>query len=176
MQRLGHTGLILFWRRFLKVFTLYEKGGHLGQWTATILTIFCPLSQGDSTWNSSNTGPPASEEIWNSQHFSHTNIWGPYKCIGMQTWYCCKKVKHQCMTGHYFSIFGRPSIWNDLCKDSAPRYPQFWRRTFLKVFTIYGQQMATISAIFCSPNQRRLQMKFEQNWLRGFREEVVLKC
>ena len=32
-------------RRFLKVFTIYGHGGHLGQWTATILAIFhspCP--------------------------------------------------------------------------------------------------------------------------------------
>ena len=30
-----------FWRRrFLNVFTIYGQGGHLGQWTATILAIF----------------------------------------------------------------------------------------------------------------------------------------
>ena len=30
-----------FWRRrFLNVFTIYGCGGHLGQWTATILAIF----------------------------------------------------------------------------------------------------------------------------------------
>ena len=30
-----------FWRkRFLKVFTTYGHGGHLGQWTTTILAIF----------------------------------------------------------------------------------------------------------------------------------------
>ena len=38
----------------------------------------------------------------------------------------------------YFSNFGRPPVPNDLCKDSAPRRPRFWRRRFLKVFTIYG--------------------------------------
>ena len=52
----------------------------------------------------------------------------------------------------------------------------------LKVFTIYGrgsdldQQTATILAIFRSPILRRLHMKFEQNWLSGFRGEVVWKC
>ena len=82
----------------------------------------------------------------------------------------------------YFSNFGRPPVPDDLCKDSAPRYPRFWRRRFLKVFTIYGhgghlgQWTATILAIFRSPNLRRLHMKFEQNWLRGFREKVVWKC
>ena len=79
----------------------------------------------------------------------------------------------------YFSNFGRPPIPNDLCKDSAPRHPRFRRRGFLKVFTIYGhgghpgQLTATILAIFHSPNLRRLHMKFEQNWPRGSREEVV---
>ena len=75
----------------------------------------------------------------------------------------------------YFSNFGRPPIPNDLCKDSAPRHPRFWRRRFLKVFTIYrhsghlGQWTATILAIFHSPNLRRLHMKFVQNWPRGSR-------
>ena len=83
------------------------------------------------------------------------------------------------MHDHYFSNFRRPPVPNDLCKDSATRYPRFWRRRFLKVFIIYGhgghlgQRTATILAIVCSPNLRRLHMKFEQNWLRGFRGEVV---
>ena len=77
------------------------------------------------------------------------------------------------MYDHYVSNFGRPPIPNDLCKDSAIRHPRFWRRIFLKVFNIYehgghlGQWTATILAIFCSPNIRRLHMKFEQNWLRA---------
>ena len=41
------------------------------------------------------------------------------------------------MYDHHFSNFGRPPVPDDLCKDSAPRHPLFWRR-FLKVFTIYG--------------------------------------
>ena len=50
---------------------------------------------------------------------------------------------------------------------------------FKKVFTIYGrgghlgQQTVTIFAIFRSPTLRRLHMKFEQNWPRGSRGEVV---
>ena len=36
-----------FWRRrLLKVFTIYGHGGHLGQWTATILAIFHFPAQG----------------------------------------------------------------------------------------------------------------------------------
>ena len=82
------------------------------------------------------------------------------------------------MYDHHFSNFGRPPVPDDLCKDSAPRHPQFWRRRFLKVFTIYdgghlGQRTMTILAIFRSPNLRRLNMKFEQHWPRGFRGEVV---
>ena len=92
------------------------------------------------------------------------------------------KTGQMSMYNHYFSNFGRPPIPNDLCKDSATtRHPLFWRRRFLKVFTIYGhsghlgQRIATILAIFRSPNLRRLHKKFVQNWLRGFRE-VVQKC
>ena len=83
------------------------------------------------------------------------------------------------MYDHHFSNFGRPPIPDDLCKDSAPRNPLFWRRRFLKVFTIYGhgghlgKRTMTILAIFHSPAPRRLHMKFEQHWPRGFRGEVV---
>ena len=53
------------------------------------------------------------------------------------------------------------------------------REEVFKVFTIFGhgghlrQQTVTILAIFCSPYLRRLHMKFEQNWPRGSRGEVV---
>ena len=33
-------------RRFLKVFTIYGHGGHLGQWTATIFAIFHSTAPG----------------------------------------------------------------------------------------------------------------------------------
>ena len=83
------------------------------------------------------------------------------------------------MYDHHFSNLSRPSVPDDLCKDSAPKHPRFWRGRFLKVFTIYGhsgllgQWTATILAIFCFLNLRRLHMKFEQDWPRGFRGEVV---
>ena len=79
----------------------------------------------------------------------------------------------------YFSNFGRPLVPDDLSKDSAPRHPWFWRRRFLKVFTIYGhgghlgQRAIAILTTIHSPNLRRLRMKFEQNWPRGSRGEVV---
>ena len=37
-----------------------------------------------------------------------------------------------------FSNFGRSPVPDDLCIDSAPRHPRFWRRRFLKGFTIHG--------------------------------------
>ena len=83
------------------------------------------------------------------------------------------------MYDHHFSKFGRHPIPDDLCKDSAPKHPLFWRRRILKAFTIYGhgghlgQWTSTILAIFHSPNLKRLHMKFEQHWPRGFRGEVV---
>ena len=78
-----------------------------------------------------------------------------------------------------FSNVGRPPVPDDSCKGSASRHSRFWRRRFLKVFTIYGrgghlgQRTVTILATFRSPTLRRLHMKFEQNWLSGFRGEVV---
>ena len=38
------------------------------------------------------------EVVWNSQHFSHINVWGPYTCRGKQTWPRPKKVKCPCTT------------------------------------------------------------------------------
>ena len=49
-----------------------------------------------------------------------------------------RKKGQMSMYDRYFSNFGRPPVPDDLCKDSAPRLPRFWRRRFLKVFTIYG--------------------------------------
>ena len=40
------------------------------------------------------------------------------------------------MYDNSFSNFGRPPVPDDSCKGSAPRYSRFWRRRFLKVFTI----------------------------------------
>ena len=83
------------------------------------------------------------------------------------------------MYHHHFSIFGRPPVPDDLCKDSAPRHPLFWRKRFFNVFTIYGhgghlrQWTMTILSTFRSPNLRRLYMKFQQHWPRGFRGEAV---
>ena len=67
-------------------------GSHLGQWTVTILAIFCsPAPKRPQHWPGGFR-----KVVWNSQHFSHTNVWGPYKCIGKQTWPHCKKVKRKC--------------------------------------------------------------------------------
>ena len=46
--------------------------------------------------------------IWNYQHFFHTNVWGPYKCIQKQTWPRRKKVKCQCMTIILSTLEDRP--------------------------------------------------------------------
>ena len=90
-----------FWRRrFLKVFTIYGHGGHLGQLTATILAIFgFPTlmwlhMKFEQNWLRGFRG----EVVWNSKQFSHSNVWGSYKCIRNRTWPCCKKVKRQLTT------------------------------------------------------------------------------
>ena len=110
----------------------------------------------------------------------------PFKCMGLIQMHREAKLtlslKGQMSTyDNSFSNFGRPPVLDDSCKDSVPRHPRFCRR-FFKVFTIYGhgghlgQRTATILAFFRFPILRRLHMKFEQNWLSGFRGEVVWKC
>ena len=90
----------LFLRRFSKVFTIYGQGGHLGQWTATILAIFYPPApwrlylKFEHHWPRGFRG----KVVWNSQYFSRINVWGQYKCTGNQTWPHCKKVQCQCTT------------------------------------------------------------------------------
>ena len=49
--------------------------------------------------------------IWNYQHFFHTNVWGPYKCIQKQTWPRRKKVKCQCMTTILATLADTRSRW-----------------------------------------------------------------
>ena len=68
-------------RRFLKVFTIYEHGGHLGQLTTTILAIFHSPAPGRLHRNLSNIGLEASKkslEILNKMFkvLSHTNAYG----------------------------------------------------------------------------------------------------
>ena len=46
--------------------------------------------------------------IWNYQHFFHTNVWSPYKCIQKQNWPRCKKVRCQCMTTILATLVDRP--------------------------------------------------------------------
>ena len=79
--------------RFLKVFTIYGHGGHLGQWPATILAIFHSPALGRRQRNLSNTG----QRLQRRSHLKFSTFF-PYTCIGKQTWPLCKKVKCQCMT------------------------------------------------------------------------------
>ena len=81
------------------------------------------------------------------------------------------KVKRQCT----IIILATLVDLSSPCKNSAPKHPRFWRRRFLKVFTIYGhrshlgKRRVTILTIVPSPNLRGLHMKFERNRLSGFR-------
>ena len=120
-----------FWRRrFLKVFTIYGHGGHLGQWTVTILAIFHSPNLRRLHMKFVQNWPRGSrgEVVWNSEYFSHTNAYGSKIDL---------MVKGQMsMYNHYFSNFGRPPVSYYICKDSATRHPRFWKTRFLKVFPI----------------------------------------
>ena len=136
--------------------------------------------------NFSNFGwPPVPDDICKDSAASHPRFWRirflnvffPCKCIRKLTWPCRKKVKCQCMTIILATLVDplSPMIYANI----QPQSILGSRRRFIKVFTIYGhgahlgQQTVTILAIFCSPYLRRLHMKFEQNWTRGSRGEVV---
>ena len=126
----------------------------------------------------SNFGsPPVPEDICKDSAKRHARFWRKrfLKVFPIQ-------MHREGQTSAYdnsFSNVGRPPVPNDSCKGSAPRNSRFWRRRFLKVFIIYGrggslgQWTVTILALFRSPTLRRLHMKFEQNWPRGSRGEVV---
>ena len=61
---------------------------------------------------------------------AHTNVLGSKPDLAI------KKVKRQCLT-IILATF-RSLVPDDLCKDSVPRHPRFYKRRFLKVLTIYG--------------------------------------
>ena len=108
----------------------------------------------------------------------------PYKCIepiqmhGKQIDLAIKRSNVN--EGHHFSNFGRSPVPNDLCKDSAPRHPLFWRRRSFKVCILYmGMAAILVNGLqpfklsFHTPNLRRLHIKSEQHWPRGFRVEIL---
>ena len=115
----------------------YGHRGLLGQWTATILALSFPRPK------------EAPHEIWAAlalrlRRRSHLIIstFLLYKCIGKQTWPCHKKGQTS-VYDHHFSYFGRPTVPDDLYKDSASKH-RFWRRRFSNVFTIYGHSAILI--------------------------------
>ena len=59
------------------------------------------------------------EVVWNSQHFSHTNVWCPYKCIRKQTWPRHKKVKRQFTTNVLITLVDLLSMM--ICTKIQPQ-------------------------------------------------------
>ena len=133
------------------MFTIYGHGSRFDQRTTPSLAIFL------------SPAPTRLHMKCSRGSFEILNIF-PYKCIGKQTWPYRKKVKCQCTTIILATLVGLPS---PMIHAKIQPYPRFWRRRFLKVFTIYwhgghlGQWPATILAILHFPSQGRLQMKFE---------------
>ena len=132
--------------------------------------IWATLAQGlqrrshfEQHWPSGSRG----EVIWNSTFFPIN--------MHREANLTFSKKGQMLMYDHYFSYFCRSPVPDDICKDSAKRHPQLWRRRFLKIFNIYwhgdqlGQWTAATLAIFHSP----AKIEFEQNWRRGSRGEVI---
>ena len=64
-------------------------GGHLG---LSIGSFRCPNAHHQVSIQLDYRG---NVQNMNSQHFSHINLYGRYKCMGKQIWPCHKKVKRQ---------------------------------------------------------------------------------
>ena len=68
---------------------------------------------------------------------------------------------------------------NATYKVSRPSVNWFWRRRFIKVFTIYGHGghvghvSRSVRKFFHSLNPSRLYMKFGFNWPSGFRADSL---
>ena len=83
---------------------------------------------------------------------------------------------------HHLYRLGRPPIPDATFQVPRSLAFRFWRRRFLKVFTIYGHGghlghvTRTIWTNFRSPIPTSLHMKFDFNWPSGFRGDDVWKC
>ena len=88
-------------------------GDYLDQWTVTILAIFRSPNLRRLHMKFEQHWPRGfrREIVWNSQHFSHTNVWCLYKCIGKQTWPRRKKGKRQCTTIILATLVGSLPRW-----------------------------------------------------------------
>ena len=119
--------------------------------------------------------PPVPYDICKDSAIRHAQFWGrrflkvfPIQMHREANLSDLAVKRSNSMYDNSFSKFGRPPVHDDSCKGSALRHSPFWRRRFLKVFTIYGrgghlgQRTATILALFRSPTLRGLHMKFEQ--------------
>ena len=62
-------------RRFLKVFTINEHGGHLGHATLPFILTFFTTSQGGSTRNLALTGQAISEKMFENN--GHIHVFSP---------------------------------------------------------------------------------------------------
>ena len=110
MQRLGPRAYLVMEKKIFKGFN------HIWAWQPfwsidhthfSNLSFFCPRRlrmKFEQHWPGGFRG----KAIWNYQHFFHTNVWSPYKCIEKQTWPRCKKVKCQCMTIILATLVDRP--------------------------------------------------------------------
>ena len=114
-------GLIWFWRRrFLNVFyhiwawqpSWSMDRDHFSNRSPSLRTLHMKFEQ---HWPRGFRG----EVVWNSQHFSHTNVWCPYNCIGKQTWPRRKKVKRQHTTIILIILVDLPSLM--FCAKIHPR-------------------------------------------------------
>ena len=123
---------LLFWRRkFLKVF--YHIWAWQPFWSMnpdyfSNLSFICPKEAPYEIWAT------LAKRLQRRSRLKFSTFF-PYKMYGIHTNAQESKLdlavkRSMSMYDHYFNNFGRPPVPDDLCKDSAPRYPLFWRRRF----------------------------------------------
>ena len=107
--------MLVLEKKILNVFTIYGHGGHLGQWTTTILAIFRSPNlrrlhiKFEQHWPSGFRG----EVVWNSQHFSHTTVLQKVLSLGSdyfsvtfyQTYFYYKPSRYSPFTETHFVTF-----------------------------------------------------------------------
>ena len=135
MQRFSHKASLVLEKKIFKGFY------HLWTWRPSwsmdgnhfsILSFPCPRESPNEIW------AMLAQRLQNRSH-SKLSTFFPIQIHSKANLTLLEK-NQMSMYNHYFSNFGRPSVTNDICKDSAKRHPRFWRRSFLKVFTTYGQR------------------------------------
>ena len=163
----------------------------LVMWPKPFYQSFIDLSCAGLTWNMTSIGPAVSKEKQSFYLTPSTN----FHIIDYNTFvlpFLIQKPKGpnlallenesrstQCQ---HFSELANTQVPDAKSQVSSPSACLFWRRKYLKIFTIYGHDghlghvSLTILSKFHWHIQCRLNMKYDFNWPSGFWGKEVIFC